>query len=239
MNDELRSLLLEGASYFGVKLTENDIKTFYSYMEILKDWNSRMNLTAIEEDSDIIVKHFIDSLSIVPYIKGSNIQIADIGSGAGFPGLPVKIAIPDASITLVDSLEKRVKFLEAVVSKLDMKNVKCIHSRAEDIGANPTHRGKYECVTARAVASMSVLLEYCLPLLKKDGIFIAMKGGNPEELGEFSKALKILGGELHDVQNFVLPTTNMRRTVIIVKKIRQTPTEYPRKSGTPAKSPIN
>ena len=208
---------------------------FQTYMELLKEWNTRMNLTAITEDAAIELKHFKDSLSILPYIKGGT--LVDVGTGAGFPGMPIAIERPDIFVTLVDSLDKRVKFLQCVVDTLGLTNVECIHARAEDFGRNPVYREKYDYAAARAVASMPVLLEYCLPLLKNGGRFIAMKGANASE-EKFDNALSILGGRLVQKDTFLLGNSDMQRSVFVVEKFRHISSKYPRKSGVPAKKPL-
>lgn len=208
---------------------------FDTYMELLKDWNTRINLTAITEDEEIRLKHFQDSLSILPYIEGGS--LVDVGTGAGFPGLPIAIERPDVSVTLVDSLDKRVKFLQCVADTLELKNVTCIHARAEEFGRKPEYREKFDYATARAVASMPVLLEYCLPLLKTGGRFLAMKGANASE-EKFEKALDILGGKLVRQDTFLLENSELQRCIFVVEKFRQIPSKYPRKPGTPTKQPL-
>lgn len=208
---------------------------FDKYAELLKDWNTRINLTAITEDEEIKVKHFQDSLSILPFLKSGT--LVDVGTGAGFPGLPVAIERPDIEVTLVDSLDKRVKFLQCVVDTLELKNVKCIHARAEDFGRDPEYREKFDYVTARAVASMPVLLEYCLPLLKDKGQFVAMKGANAEE-EKFDTALKVLGGRLLKTEKFILPGTDMQRCIFVVEKKGKMSPKYPRKAGMPTRKPL-
>ncbi len=208
---------------------------FQLYMELLKEWNTRMNLTAITEDSEIKIKHFQDSLSILPYIKSGS--LVDVGTGAGFPGLPVAIERPDISVTLVDSLEKRIRFLRCVIDALGLTNVKCVHARAEDFGRNPDYRQQFDYAVARAVASMPVLLEYCLPLLKNGGHFIAMKGANADQ-DPFDRALSVLGGKLVCKDQFVLEGSDLQRCIFVIEKSRQIPEKYPRKSGVPTKSPL-
>jgi len=212
---------------------------FYRYMLILKEWNEKMNLTAIEEEHEIFVKHFVDSLSIMPSLKKSGAKtVADVGTGAGFPGIPVKICCPEIKLTLIDSLEKRVKFLEFVCSELKLKDVRCIHGRAEDIGANSEFREKFDFVTARAVASMPVLMEYCMPLVKTGGHFMAMKGGNAIENEKFDTAAEILGAGMVEISEFMLPGTDMKRCLFYMQKTRQISTKYPRKAGIPSKNPL-
>jgi 16S rRNA (guanine527-N7)-methyltransferase len=208
---------------------------FYTYMELLKEWNTRINLTAITEDEEIKLKHFQDSLSILPYIEGGT--LVDVGTGAGFPGLPIAIERPDVFVTLVDSLEKRVKFLQCVVDTLGLPNVKCVHARAEDFGRDPEYREQFDYAAARAVASMPVLLEYCLPLLKNGGRFLAMKGANASE-EKFDKALDILGGRLIQKDTFTLEHSELQRCIFVVEKNRQIPSKYPRKAGLPTKKPL-
>ena len=208
---------------------------FDKYAELLKDWNTRINLTAITDDEEIRVKHFQDSLSILPYLKEGT--LVDVGTGAGFPGLPVAIERPDIQVTLVDSLDKRVKFLQCVVDTLELKNVKCIHARAEDFGRDPEYRESFDYVTARAVASMPVLLEYCLPLLKNKGQFVAMKAANADQ-ENFDSALKILGGSLLKTDKFILPGTDLQRCIFVVEKKGKMSPKYPRKAGMPTRKPL-
>jgi 16S rRNA (guanine527-N7)-methyltransferase len=235
---DLKAILVDGAREFGVNLESEQIERLFKYKEILKEWNEKMNLTAIEDDKDVIIKHFIDSLSIIPYIKNKNASLIDVGTGAGFPGIPLKISIDDLNITLLDSLDKRVKFLNEVVTLLNLKHIRAVHGRAEDYGIKAEHREKYDIAVARAVANLPVLLEYCLPFVKTGGIFIAMKGSNVDEIDTAKKALDVLGGQIAEVFETVLPDTDMKRSIIIIRKLRQTPTKYPRKAGKPSKEPI-
>jgi 16S rRNA (guanine527-N7)-methyltransferase len=207
------------------------------YKRILLDWNEKMNLTAIQDDKEVILKHFVDSLSIVPFLHGIS-SLVDVGTGAGFPGIPLKIAIPGLDVTLLDSLEKRIGFLDTVISELSLKGITAVHMRAEDAGVSPRFRDKFDAATARAVASLPVLLEYCLPLVRTGGIFIAMKGSSAEEVSISGKALDILGGKIEEVKEFTLPDTDIKRCIIIVRKLRQSPTKYPRKAGKPSKEPL-
>ncbi|AUG59111.1 16S rRNA (guanine(527)-N(7))-methyltransferase RsmG [Acetivibrio saccincola] len=240
MNEnELIKLLKDGASEFNINLEKEDIESFFKYKETLLKWNKNINLTAITDDRDIIIKHFIDSISVVPYIGKDLKKVIDVGTGAGFPGIPLKIIKKDLNVTLLDSLEKRTKFLNEVIEKLDLKNIEVIHSRAEDKGVSGDFREKFDLALARAVANLPVLLEYCLPFVKTGGTFIAMKGSDiQEELDNSKKALEILGGEIKDVIKFNLPSTDIKRNIIIIKKFRHTPTKYPRKSGKPSKAPL-
>jgi len=236
--DLFEAMLSEGAGKFGACIGVGQVEKLLRYKEILADWNRRINLTAIEEDRDIIIKHFIDSFTILPHIKNAGGKIIDVGSGAGFPGIPVKIVLENVEIMLLDSLEKRVAFLNAVIGGLDLKKITAVHGRAEDMGVNAEYREKYDISVARAVASLPVLLEYCLPFVRTDGCFIAMKGSSTEELGASQKALGILGGKIEDVVELTLPFSDMKRNIIIVRKLRQTPTKYPRKPGKPSKEPL-
>lgn len=197
-----------------------------------------MNLTAIEEPKEIITKHFVDSLSIQKWIKEKS-KVADIGTGAGFPGIPLSIIREDCNFLLLDSLNKRVTFLNEVIQKLDLKNVQAIHARAEEAAQNVIYREKFDAVTSRAVANMSTLLEYLLPFCKEDGIAICMKGSNiEEELENSKKTLKILNSNIEKIENFVLPFNDYSRNIILVRKKGKTPHEYPRRQGKPAKEPL-
>jgi len=241
LDKELSELLEKGALHYGKTITNHQVEQFTKYMELLKDWNTKINLTAIEDDKEIIIKHFIDSLSILPYVKDQKLKLIDVGTGAGFPGIPLKIVNKNINVTLLDSLEKRVKFLNEVIEAINISGaneVRAVHGRAEDMGINPIYREKYDIAVARAVANLPVLLEYCLPFVKTNGIFIAMKGSNTEEFDNCSKALDILGGKIEKIEKMELPFTNIERNVVVVRKFRQTPTKYPRKAGKPVKEPL-
>ena len=240
--NELRNLLVNGAKELGIDLNPDEVEKLFSYMDLIKIWNNKFNLTSIDDDHDFIVKHFLDSLSILPFIKKfeniDNINIIDIGTGAGFPAIPLKIILKDINITMLDAVEKKVKFLDVCISTLKLKNTKAFHGRAEDYGHNKEHREKYDIAVARAVASLPVLLEYCLPFVKKDGIFIAMKGKNMEEVSASQRALNELGGKIEEIEEITMPSSDNVRNIIIVKKFRQTPPNYPRKAGKPSKMPL-
>ena len=208
---ELSELLEKGALHYGKTLTSQQIEQFTKYMELLKDWNKKINLTAIEDDREIIIKHFIDSLSILPYVQDKEQKLIDVGTGAGFPGIPIKIANKNIEVTLLDSLEKRVKFLNEVINSVNISKIKSVHGRAEDMGISTIHREKYDIAVARAVANLPVLLEYCLPFVKINGIFIAMKGSNTEEFDNCGKALDILGGKIEKIEKMELPFSNIDR----------------------------
>lgn len=207
-------------------------------MLLLLEWNEKVNLTAITDHQEILVKHFIDSLSIIPYIK-ENDRILDIGTGAGFPGIPLKIALSQNSFTLLDSLNKRINFLNYIIGELNLSNIQAIHGRAEEFCKLNDNREKYEVVVSRAVAKLNTLLEYMLPFVKVGGICICMKSIDIEnELEEADKAIKILGGQIDRIHTIKLGSTDISRKIVVIKKIKETPKKYPRKPGTPTKEPI-
>lgn len=213
-------------------------ENFNKYMDLLLEWNEKINLTAITDKDEIILKHFIDSLTIEKYIK-DNDKVIDLGTGAGFPGIPLKIKNESIDITLVDSLNKRVNFLNEVIKELNLKNITAIHSRIEDLAHDKNYREKYDVVTSRAVANMSTLVEYMLPFAKIGGICICMKGPNvDEELENAKGAIKKLGGKVEKVESLTLPDSDIERNIVIIKKISQTDKKYPRKAGTPSKDPL-
>jgi 16S rRNA (guanine527-N7)-methyltransferase len=210
------------------------------YYDMLIERNKVMNLTAITEFEEVINKHFIDSLSIIKvYQTLENSNVLDMGTGAGFPGIPLKIAFPSINITLLDSLNKRVGFLNDVIQALDLNQITAIHGRAEDFGKNPAYREKFDLCVSRAVAKLSSLSEYCMPYVKINGYFIPYKSGNIEdELEEAKKAIKIFGGTIEAVVKFNLPGTDLERSFIVIKKVAITPKLYPRSAGKPTKEPI-
>ena len=226
------------AKEINLDIDRSKIVKFYEYMNLLLEWNEKINLTAITEQNDIILKHFIDCLTIKKYLK-DNDKIVDIGTGAGFPGIPLAIMSEANKFTLVDSLNKRVNFLNDVKEKIDLKNIEAIHSRAEEFGQNKIYREKYDIAVSRAVANLSVLLEYLLPTVKVGGKVICMKGSQvQDEINEAKYALKELGGVIKLTDEFCLPETDMKRNIIVIEKIKNTPKKYPRKSGTPSKQPL-
>ena len=235
---EFESIFSKYAKKIDIVFNEKQIEQFYKYMKLLIEWNEKINLTAITDENEIILKHFIDSLTIAKYIP-NNVSFADVGTGAGFPGIPIKIYREDVNVILVDSLNKRINFLNEVISELSLENIESIHSRVEEFGKNKKYREKFDIVTARAVANLSVLSEYLIPLVDIDGKCICMKGSEvQEELNESKNAINILGGKVEKIESFELPDSDMRRNVVIISKIRNTPGKYPRKPGTPAKEPI-
>lgn len=236
-DNDVKKFFLDTASKINIEISNIQMEQFVKYASLLQEWNKFMNLTAVCEDKDIVIKHFIDSLTIVKYIKKYNCKsFVDVGTGAGFPGIPLKIIMPELNVTLLDSLGKRVNFLQTVIDELGLKNIKAIHSRAEDSGRDKNLREKFDCASARAVASMNILLEYCMPFVKKGGHFIAMKGSSEEEA--YENALKELCGELESEDMFVLPKSDFSRRVICIKKIKNLSTTYPRKAGIPKKNPL-
>ena len=236
--EEFNEKMKESLKELNIELSEKQLNQFYNYMNILIEWNKVMNLTNITEPEEIIQKHFVDSLTILKSIK-ENDSIIDVGTGAGFPGIPIKIAFPETRITLLDSLNKRIKFLEEVINKLELKNIETIHGRAEEVAHNKKYREKYDIAIARAVAPLNVLSEYLLPFVKIGGYAICMKGvKGKEEAEEGKNAIKILGGEITNSREFNLPNTEMARVIIEIEKIKNTEKKYPRKAGTPTKMPL-
>ena len=237
--EEFSKLISLYGKEISIEFSNIQIERFYKYMNLLIEWNEKINLTAITEPKEIIIKHFIDSLTVLKDIKGKN-TLVDVGTGAGFPGIPLKIMDEEIKITLLDSLNKRINFLNEVINQLDLKNIKTIHSRVEDAGKNKKYRERFDIATARAVANLATLSEYMLPLVKVGGKSICMKGSEvSEELQNSKKAISILGGEIENIDNFQLPKSDMMRNIVIIKKVKNTPNKYPRKPGTPSKEPIN
>ena len=229
--------LIRKASQLGIHLSEEKAHLYYQYMELLLEWNEKINLTAITDPHEIILKHFIDSLTALPYIPEKS-NVLDIGTGAGFPGIPLKI-VNNNSYTLMDSLNKRITFLQEVIKELRLENIEVVHARAEDYARNNEKREKYQVVIARAVASLNILVEYMLPMLQIGGVAICMKGSQIEqEIVDAKKAVEILGGKIEAVEQFELPESNISRTIIVIKKIKNTPNIYPRKAGIPTKKPL-
>ena len=238
MNDDFKNKMIELSKKINVQLNDEQIKKYFEYMTLLLDWNEKINLTAITEMDDVILKHFIDSMTIFKYIENVE-SIIDVGTGAGFPGIPIAIMKKDVKITLLDSLNKRINFLNEVCSELKINNVETIHGRVEEIGKNKEHREKYDIAVSRAVANMSTLSEYLIPLVKIGGKCICMKGSEIEqELEQAKFAIKELGGKIEKVEKFTLPDSDMERNIIIIKKIKETSNKYPRKAGMPSKVPI-
>lgn len=235
---ELQEYLKKLANDINIEINDEEIRKFISYMDLLLEWNEKINLTAITEKKEIILKHFIDSLTIYKYIKGKD-KIVDVGTGAGFPGIPLAIMKKQNEVVLVDSLNKRINFLNEVIKKLKLENVIAIHSRAEDFGKEKEYREKFDIVTSRAVANLTVLVEYLLPLVDVGGYCICMKGPNiEEELNQSKFAIKTLGGKIEKVEKIVLPDSDFERNIVIIKKEINTDKRYPRKAGMPLKNPL-
>ena len=228
------------AKEIGVELSLEQITKFYKYYQLLIEWNKKINLTAITEISEVISKHFIDSIAILPILEqGKGLSLLDLGTGAGFPGVPLKIAEPSFKVDLVDSLRKRTDFLTMLISELELKEIKAIHSRAEELGKVKEHRENYDVVSSRAVAKLSILSEYCLPFVKVGGKFISLKGPKAaDEVKEAEQALEELGGKVQSIKELVLPATEEKRTILVIEKIKNTPDKYPRKAGIPTKRPL-
>ncbi|WP_342043077.1 16S rRNA (guanine(527)-N(7))-methyltransferase RsmG [Bacillus sp. OTU2372] len=224
----------------GISLSEKQLDQFEAYFTTLVEWNEKMNLTAITEKTDVYLKHFYDSITASFYFDFSRpFHLCDVGAGAGFPSIPLKIVYPHIEVTIVDSLNKRISFLNHLADVLNLENIHFVHDRAETFGVNPAYRETFDVVTARAVARMSVLSEFCLPLAKVGGHFLAMKALHAkDELDSAQKAISTLGGKVEKVHTFTLPMEESERTILIIKKEKQTPKKYPRKPGTPGKSPI-
>lgn len=233
-------MLVEGLKQLNVEVTEAMLQKFQSYFELLIDWNTRINLTSIVEEDEVIVKHFLDSLLIVKAYDVSKVKsILDVGTGAGFPGIPLKIIYPHIQLVLLDSVNKKVKFLEEVCIKLDLQNVKCLHGRAEDYSKNGDHREYFDLVVSRAVSNLSTLSEYCIPFTKLGGYFIAYKSSDYElEVEDALYAMQELGGKLEQIVPLRIPMSDITRTYVLVGKSSKTPAHYPRKAGLPAKNPL-
>lgn len=222
----------------GLELNDEQIKIFYDFMNLLIEKNKVMNLTGITEPKEVILKHFIDSLTALNYIDKGN-TVIDVGTGAGFPGLPLKMVENSLEITLLDSLNKRINFLNEVIEKTNLEKIKTIHGRAEEFGKNFEYREKYDIAISRAVAPLNILLEYMLPFVKVGGKCICMKGNNCDDEIEIAKnAIKILGGKIEKVEKFNLPNSDNKRTILMIKKVKKSDKQYPRNAGIPTKKPI-
>ena len=229
---------------WNLELSEKQIQQFSDYYDLLVEWNSFMNLTAITEFDEVCKKHFLDSLSIVKaydrnFLEKENLSLIDIGTGAGFPGIPIKIAFPNIHVTLLDSLNKRIKFLDTVIEKLAIANCETYHGRAEDYAKPNLLREKYDLCVSRAVANLSTLSEYCLPYVKVGGDFVSYKSEKiSEESVQAEKAISILGGKVNRQVDFTLPESDIYRNIYIISKEKQTPKKFPRKAGLPSKEPL-
>ncbi len=248
MTESFEKQLLKETEALPFVLNGQQTEQLFRYYELLVEKNKVMNLTAITEESEVVTKHFTDSLSIIKACTAENNAIfaetagktlIDIGTGAGFPGLVLKIAFPDLMVTLSDSLMKRLHFLDEVIQELGLKGISTLHGRAEDLGRDKKWRGQFDFAVSRAVANMAVLSEYDIPFVKKGGYFLAMKAGDvEEELKGAEKAIGILGGKTESIAHFHLPESDIERSIVVVRKCLETPGKYPRKAGTPAKNPL-
>ena len=236
----MSNVLTKKVKELSIVLNDKQIQQFEQYYNILVEWNKVMNLTAITEYEEVVEKHFLDSLTIVYAINMEKIEtLIDVGTGAGFPGIPLKIAFPHLKVTLLDSLNKRIKFLNEVIDLLELNDIKAIHGRAEDYAKQAEYREQYDICVSRAVANLATLSEYCLPYVKMDGLFVPYKSGEiDEELKSSEKAVSILGGKVEEVVKFQLPGTDIGRSFVKIHKIKETKKKYPRKAGMPTKEPL-
>jgi 16S rRNA (guanine527-N7)-methyltransferase len=239
---EAIALLLDNSAALGVQITAEQAARFAAYLDDLAGWNERANLTAIDEPLDVAVKHFADSLACLAALPGpgpGKTRVVDVGAGAGFPGLPLRIVRPDLDLTLVEATRKKTLFLEHVSEALGMPDVSVVTARVEDLGRDPAHRESYDLATSRAVAALPVLAEYCLPLLRVGGLMVAQKNaGVNDELDAAGRAISILGGRLRPVVEYRLPSLEERRWLVLIDKVRPTPSGYPRRVGMPSKRPL-
>lgn len=233
-------ILKQGIEDFGIESNEKMLTNFNIYKELLVEWNQKMNLTGIEDEKEVFIKHFLDSVSAVTkgYIK-NGMSLIDVGTGAGFPGMPLKICLPELKVTLLDSLNKRINFLKEVANKLEINDIEFIHGRAEDFGKNEDYRECFDIATARAVAGLPALMEFCVPFIKVGGYFVCLKGPNANlELEESKKAMDVLGIEYIEKIDIKLPEVDLNHNILVFKKIKNTPSKYPRKAGKVTKNPI-
>ena len=229
-----------GLERLNLELTEEMINQFLNFYEMLMEKNKVMNLTAITEFEDVVEKHFLDSLSLADrFDLNQKFKMIDLGTGAGFPGIPLKIVFPELEIVLMDSLNKRILFLQDVISELKLENISAVHGRAEEMARNSQYREKFDLCVSRAVANLSSLSEYCIPFVKQGSMFISYKSGEvEEEVNQAKKAIHLLGGSIETVDKFILAGTDLSRSFVKIRKKQRTPKAYPRKAGTPAKDPI-
>lgn len=238
----LREIMSSGLKEMNLAATTEQLKLFEQFTDLMLDWNEKVNLTAILEPEEIVTKHYLDSLVPLLYQEKYKLDfssILDMGTGGGFPGMPLKILLPEIKVILADSLNKRIAYLNHVIEELGLQNIQAVHGRAEDLGQDPGYRERFSIVFSRAVARLNVLAEYCLPLVQVGGHFVALKGPDlEEELAEGKAAIKALGGKTEGVEVLELPLSHDPRTLVIVKKLESTAKKYPRRAGLPAKKPI-
>lgn len=234
---EFKNLFLEECKKNNIIVDENQIELFYIYMKEILKWNEKINLTAIKDEKEFIVKHFIDSLTVSKYLEGKK-SVIDIGTGAGFPGMPLKISNSSINITLIDSINKKLNVIRAINEKLKLDKLEVIHTRAEDLANKEEYREKYDVATTRAVSNLTTILEYMLPFVKVGGIAVCMKGpGYIEELEQAKKAIEVLGGKVKKIENLMV-SGELERNLVIIEKVKNTPKKYPRGQGKPLKEPI-
>ncbi|MFQ7119659.1 MAG: 16S rRNA (guanine(527)-N(7))-methyltransferase RsmG [Intestinibacter sp.] len=233
-------ILRQGIEDFGIEASDKMLADFQKYKEILVEWNQKMNLTGIEDEKEVFIKHFLDSISAVSkgYIK-NGMSLIDVGTGAGFPGMPLRISLPDLKVTLLDSLNKRINFLQEVANQIDIDDIEFIHGRAEDFGKDENYRECFDIATARAVAGLPALMEFCVPFVKVGGHFVCLKGPNANlELEESKKAMEVLGIEYIEKIDIKLPEIDLDHNILVFKKVKNTPSKYPRQAGKVTKNPI-
>lgn len=246
MAETIREWIDDVIERMQLQISEQSRSQLIQYVDLLKEWNKQFNLTRVTDDEGIAVRHIMDSLTLLPYLDqitadtevGACRSMVDVGTGAGFPGLPIKILRPDWSIVLIDSLSKRIRFLNEVIENLQLQTIRTWHGRAEDAGRNQLFRERFDVATARAVAPLSVLSEYCLPLVQPGGYFLAMKGRIESEWPAGQRSVTLMGGRLERIDTMLLPGTDMNRAILVIRKIEKTPDTYPRKAGRPEKSPL-
>ena len=237
------NILIDGAQKMGINLYKEQVKKFSRFLELLVQWNQKINLTSLKTPREIIIKHFLDSISCVKvinkYSDTEGINIIDVGAGAGFPGMPIKIICPSIRLSLLEARKKKAVFLEKIIGEMNFQQVEILNGRAETFGKSEDYRERYDIAISRAVARLNVLSEFCLPLVRVGGLFVAQKGRSYKEETEKSlKTVQVLGGELIGVENVLIPFINQERYLLVIKKIKDTPTEYPRKVGLPQKRPL-
>lgn len=240
-NDE--NILTDGAQRLGINLNEEQIKKFCRYLELLVQWNQKINLTSLKTPQEIIIKHFLDSISCIKvinkYIDAEGVSVIDVGAGAGFPGIPIKIICPSVRLSLLEARKKKTIFLKKITEEMNFQQVKILNGRAETFGKCADHRERYDIAISRAVAHLNTLSEYCLPLVRVGGLFVAQKGRSYKKETEKSfKTIQVLGGEMIGVEKVRIPFINQERYLLVIKKIKDTPSKYPRKEGLPQKRPL-